>query len=431
MALKSGDKLKIDQKWWTKNNQIPLKTTGLGAAMKAYTDAKGLAVTFSSKGLYSSQKEREKSPIDIAKEKLADVVKTAAKAKGMCNKSLHKDVIKVLDTVGVAEKAETKALATLESNFNKAYLKNVLLPLTKQAGEAVQKFTQRKTDANALMKAVAEDLKMLGGTVKYAKAVKRDDPYNTGEMKKILSESTVRFKKMKKAQKAVDTMQSESEVEAREAKSITNDVRIGDSDRDKHFAPMINNINGMRNAVSMYQNKINLMIATGEGHLQAIESTLSGKPSTTGDHEKILTKVADALVGWGQDARRQNNNLTPWQADVRRFVAAKRRATGGKTLEDIAKEMSIKEPPSTWKKIADDYVTKAPTFMKKTVKMLKQAEELKAKSLAKVPQPVLGLPNIKAQIEKIDDKIKEIRDYTQKNKDSFTELEKAAQTLAS
>lgn len=429
MGFKGSEKLKIDQKWWSKNKPVTLKSTGLGAAMKEYATARTAAEKFSAKGEYATQVEREKSPIAVAREKLAEVMKTVTKAKSMCNKTLHKETIKVLSTGGDMEKAEAKDLTNLESTFNSTYQKNVIVPLDTQLKSATSDYTKLKSDAHACLKKAETDLSWVSGMVKYSQTVKKDDPTNVGEFKKILSESTAKVKEIQKTKAILDKLHKTSETNINAVKAVINDRRIGNEEQ-KYFIPLVNKVNELRNAVTMYQNKVSLMTATAESQLEEITATLSGKPTLDKTHKATIEKVAAALKGWGEDARRQNNNLTPWQAQVRQYLAAKQRARGGKTIEEVAQEMSIGEPPDTWKKIADGFVTDAPRFIKKTDKMLLQAEELKAKTIAKIPSAVLGDPGMKTHLKDIDNRITEIREYTIKNQDSFAELKKAAAALA-
>lgn len=411
--MKASDNFKIDQAWWKKNKPLTLKTTGLGAVMKQYQDAKVKIQELAKKGAFSGEFNSSVTPFDAARKVLEKNIPVAvAKAKGMCNKTLHKDTIVVLDKYKSAVSAEGGVLTSMEDNFNKTYKAKHFDPMRLQAEQIETKMTQDKETAQGIYKDTEAAFKRVGSQLTYLKSLEKQKKLREEDVLAAAKDSKDDMTKIKKNCEALVKMVSSGENDVKTVdrllKSSAGILSFRDQDVIKNH---LNSVMKYKNLILDYSSRAAMFQTGALSSLNEFKSALTGAQTSAAQHLKELAALQATMTGNEGATRKLENTFTNLILLPSKMIAAVKKAPDRGSIEVPA---GVDVPVAKWESRIREWIETANLAIKKTTKILDQSKEMKDKVFAKIDKSILESDQAKPIVKDIEAKLGGIETY-QKN----------------
>lgn len=412
MGMKASDPFKFEKKWWSKNKPLTLKSTGLGAILGEYDEAKKECDTMVQTGTYKGNLDKKQLPFDDAIALLkGKVTTTAKKAKNDCNKTLHKDTIAVLDKFEAACKKEIQEIEGLRNDFDhkyNGYFTNLKNKAEEHHGEAEQS-AKKVEELVGLMEMAGSELEKIDHAV--ALGVQQGRPKTHPSMVKAVQQGELRYKKLTEYDKEI----AAELVECNTAKSnIAKCDRMNDltvKDRAK-IQDLMNDVTEFRNDIMQMQNAVKAVVGAGKADLESLKNRLDGKGLSMETVIERLTLAEATLKGYSEDSRRYDNNITgPTGIADRMGQALAEKSKGDEAVEAAAKKLVIPYPQDEWKARVRQFLLVAKDMAVKNKVLLKKAQGVFDKAAGQLTDGQRQSDNIKGPIDKMTEYIKAITAY--------------------
>lgn len=416
--MKASDNFKIDQAWWNKEKPLTLKSTGLGATMKKYQDAKAKIQTLASKGVYSGEFDAATTPFDVATLILDKEIPVAvAKAKGMCSKLLHKETIAVLDKFKTAVSAEKGLLQTLEDNFNKTYKAKHFDPAQLKASTVEKNLVAEKDTAQALYKETELAFKKISNQVIYLKSLEKQGKLREEDVLTAAKECKDDSAKVKKNCETLAKMVASAEGDISTVDKLFKGGKGVLSFRDQDtIKTHLNSVMKYKNLILDYSSRANMFQTGAESSFNEFKAALTGAKTATSTHLKELALLQKTMLGNEGVTRKLENQFTNLILLPSKMINAVKTA---KDRASIVVPPGVDVPVDKWESRLNEWIAAAEQAIKKTSKLLAQSKEIKDKILGKIDPSIKDSDQAKPIIADIEMKYGGIETY---NKNCYSDL---------
>jgi hypothetical protein len=408
--MKASDNFQINQAWWKKEKPVTLKTTGLGAVMKKYQDAKGKITTLASKGKYSGEFAGSVTPFEAAEAILDnEIPKAVDKAKGMCSKTFHKDTITVLDKYKAAITLEKNALQQLETAFNNTYKQTHYTPLMNQATQvetglktALQNAEKLSKEADASAKIILKRFAYLKGLEKNGMMAQIDIDQAKADVKGDVAKVQQIVTDLEKMLKSAEN--DESTAQKLNGK-MTNVLSFRDQDL---LRKKLNSIASLKNYVLEVTKKTTMTQTSVLTNMREFKAQLSGKQTSVPKQIVLLTELQKSMTGNEFATRKLENAFTNILPGLPKMIKAVKEA---KDRASIVIPPEVNVPVDKWLAQVQEWHALAKTHADKCAQILKDSKDTMEKVFAKVEKAVQDGKDGKPLVEDIKSKYSGIEKY--------------------
>jgi hypothetical protein len=409
--MKASDSFKIDQAWWKKNKPINLKTTGLGAVMKKYQDAKAKIQELAQEGKYTNEFNGPLTPFEAAEKILKKEIPDAvAKAKGMCNPAkLFKDTITVLDKYKNAISAERGLLVSMQLNFNRAYKKTHFDPMAKTATDIVKKLTQEKVDAQALYKETETAFKRIVQKLADINTLKKKNALGQDDINEATNDIKADVDKVTANCNTLVNMKNSAEEDNSAATRMNNRMPGVLSFRDQDvIRGHLNKITQLKNFILDYSTRSAMFKTGATSSVNQLKAAITDTQTKASRQLKELKALQTTMTGNEGSTRKLENAFTNILQQLPKMLKAVRDAPD---VASIVIPAGTSVPVNKWKGQAQAWLTAADTALRKATKILAQSQDVKEKVFAKIDQGVLESEAAKPIVKDIEAKLGGIETY--------------------
>lgn len=415
MGLKASDNFQINQAWWKKEKPLTLKTTGLGAVMKKYQDAKGKITVLSTKGKYSGDFAGPVSPFEAAAAILEKELPAAVtKAKSMCGKLLHKDCITVLDKAKAAISQEKIVLQQLETNFDNTYKATYFTPKMNQATQLETGLTNALDAAEKLSKKAEESSKIILKRFQYLKTLEKAGTLQELDIQQAKVDVKGDMASVKTICDQLDQMVKSAEVDEKAAGKIDGEIKGVLSFRDQDLVrKKLNAVASLKNYILDVSKRTAMLQASVLTNVNEFKAGVTGNKTPAVKQLATLKELQKTMTGNEGATRKLENAFTNILIGVPKMIRAVKEAPDRASIK-IPDGVNV--PVDKWLAQVKEWQDLAKKHLTKCEAILKQSDEIYLAVTSKIDKAVLdgneGTPihedikakkgGIKTYVEKCD-----------------------------